>query len=327
MASIRKRGSSYQARITRKGFPAEVKTFSTKADADRWARSVESAMDVHRYQCTKSVESMVLADLIRRYRETVTPSKRGAVDEVIRLRALERDTIARYSVANVTPEVVADYRDRRLKSCSPSTVIRDLAVLSSIFSHARREWRIGSSNPVADVRKPISPPGRDRLLSRAEDERLLRHALPTGRRNRLLHPLLVVALETAMRRGELLGLLWCDVHLDRGIVRLPLTKNGTSRWVPLSSRAVAAIGSLHRAGVEKVFPISAAALDKMFRRLCTRAELEDLRFHDLRHTATTRLAERLPNVIELAAVTGHRSLQMLKRYYHPTAEALSAKLG
>jgi integrase len=97
--------------------------------------------------------------------------------------------------------------------------------------------------------------------------------------------------------------------------------------VPLSSRAVAALASLDRSGSVLVFPILFAALGKMFERLCIRAEVDDFRFHDLRHTATTRLAEKLPNVIELAAVTGHRSIQMLKRYYHPTAEALAAKLG
>lgn len=327
MASIRKRGNSYQVRVSRKGFPAEVKTFGTKAEAERWARSVETAMDSHRYQCTKTADSLLLADLIRRYRETVSPGKRGGKDEAVRLLALERDPMARYAVSNVTPVVVADYRDRRLKTCCASTVVRDLAALSSIFSHARREWRIGGSNPVADVRKPRMPPGRDRVLTADEEQRLLAASAPIGRRSPVLQPLLVVALETAMRRGELLGLRFSDLHLDRSVLRLPLTKNGTSRWVPLSSRAVRALSGLAGSGSEAVFPVSVAALDQMFRRLCRRAELHDLRFHDLRHTATTRLAGRLPNVIELAAVTGHRSLQMLKRYYHPTAEDLAAKLG
>jgi integrase len=120
---------------------------------------------------------------------------------------------------------------------------------------------------------------------------------------------------------------WADIHLDRAVVRLPLTKNGSSRWVPLSSRAVAALRGLDASASDRPFPIAHAALSKMFDRLCARATLPDLRFHDLRHTAATRLAEKLPNVIELAAVTGHRSIQMLKRYYHPAAEALAAKLG
>ena len=284
-------------------------------------------MDAHRHVSTREAESTTLGDLLRRYREVVTPMKRGKAEESFRLLALERRRIARLSLNNVTPQVIADFRDERLLECCASTVIRDLAVLSSIFNHGQREWGLGVANPVASVRKPCAPPGRDRVLTADEERRLLSHALPEGRRNPLLHPLIVVALESAMRRGELLGLTWADVHLDRSVVRLPLTKNGTTRWVPLSSRAVAAMSGLERNAHCRPFPISVAALDKMFGRLCRRATVEDFRFHDLRHTATTRLAERLPNVIELAAVTGHRSIQMLKRYYHPTAEALAAKLG
>jgi integrase len=327
MASIRKRGTSYQARVIRQGFPPETKTFSSKLDAERWARSVESAMDSRQYVCTREAERTSFGELLRRYRETVTPMKRGAVEEAFRLKALERRRLAALSIVNVTPQVIADFRDERLRECCASTVIRDLAVLSSIFNHARREWSLGISNPVALVRKTSSPPGRDRVLTPDEECRLLHHAEPTGRRNPLLRPLIVLALETAMRRGELLGLTWGDIHLDRSVVRLPLTKNGSARWVPLSSRAVAAVSGLDRDRHVRPFPISIAALDKMFGRLCERAEIDGFRFHDLRHTATTRLAQRLPNVIELAAVTGHRLLQMLKRYYHPTPEGLAVKLG
>jgi integrase len=327
MASIRKRGDSWQARVTRQGFPPETKSFPTKAEAERWSRIVEGSMDSRQFVSTREAETMTLADLLKRYRESVTPSKRGAVEETFRLKYLERSRMARLAVINVTPKVVADYRDERLRACCPGTVIRDLAVLSAIFNHARREWDIGVPNPVAMVRKPAAPPGRDRVLTADEQSRLLAAAIPTARRNPLLHPILVVALETAMRRSELLGMTWQDVQLDRAVVRLPLTKNGSSRWVPLSTRAVATLASLDRTANGFVFPIQFAALSKMFDRLCVRAAVPDLRFHDLRHTATTRLAEKLPNVIELAAVTGHRSIQMLKRYYHPTAESLAAKLG
>jgi len=326
MASIRKRGDTYQARVIRKGFPPEAKSFKSRPEAERWARSIEAAMDEHRFVSTRPAEKTLFADLLRLYRETVTPLKRGARDEAIRLRALERRRFAQLAVVNVTPAVIAEFRDERLKECGAGTVIRDLAVLSSIFNHAKREWGIGSTNPVASVRKPTAPPERDRVLSGAEEQRLLTHALPEGRRNKLLRPILVVALETAMRRGEILSLTWADIYLDRAVAKLPLTKNGSARWVPLSRRAIAALEGLDRSH-GAVFPVSPAALDKMFGRLCRRARIDDFRFHDLRHTATTALAAKLPNVIELAAVTGHRSIQMLKRYYHPNPEALAAKLG
>jgi integrase len=327
MASIRKRGNSWQARVGRKGFPEETSTFETKSEALEWCRDIEASMDAGRYRRTKEAEHTLLCDLLRRYRETVTPLKRGAHDEAIRLKALERRRIGKLALVNVTPLEIAAFRDERLKECNPGTVIRDLAALSSIFNHAQREWGINFTNPVQMVRKPAAPPGRDRVLSPNEETRLIVAAAPEGRRNHLLQPMLIVALETAMRRGELLALRWEHVHVDRRCAYLPLTKNGTSRWVPLSSRAIAALQALSGPAQGLVFPIAPAALDKCFKRACGRAGIENMRFHDLRHTAATRLSVKLPNVIELAAVTGHQSLQMLKRYYHPTAEALASKLG
>lgn len=327
MASIRKRGNAWQARVIRKGFPDESATFKTKAEALEWSRDVEASMDAGRYRRTKEAEETLLCDLLKRYRETVTPLKRGTTEEAIRLKALERRRLAKLSLVNVTPQAVAAFRDERLSECSPATVIRDLAVLSSIFNHARREWGINFVNPVQMVRKPAAPPGRDRILSAPEESRLIAAAAPEGRRNPLLQPLLIVALETAMRRGELLALRWEHVHFDRRCAYLPMTKNGSSRWVPLSGRAIAALEGLARPTQGIVFSIAPAALDKCFKRACGRAGIENMRFHDLRHTAATRLSLKLPNAIELAAVTGHQSLQMLKRYYHPTIEMLSAKLA
>ncbi|MBA2962929.1 MULTISPECIES: tyrosine-type recombinase/integrase [Ramlibacter] len=278
MASIRKRGSAWQARVTRKGFPDETASFKTKSEALEWCRSIETGMDAGRYIRTKEAGDTPLAELLRRYRETVTPLKRGAHDEAIRLKAFERPRFAKLSLLNVTPKVIAAFRDERLGECSPATVIRDLAVLSSIFNHARREWGVEFPNPVQLVRKPVAPAGRDRTLSVPEEERLLAASAPTGRRNPLLHPLVLMALETAMRRGELLSLRWEHVHLNRRCVFLPQTKNGTSRWVPLSTRTLSALEGLHRAAEGLVFPIAASALDKCFRRACARAGIMNFRF-------------------------------------------------
>ena len=326
MASIRKRGSTWQVRVNRKGFPGESASFGTKAEAQEWARVTEAAMDRGAFRSPRPMQDMLFGELLARYREEVSPLKRGGADEAIRLRAMERSRIAQLSLANVSPQAIASFRDARLGTCKADTVIRDLAVLSSIFSHARREWQLPIDNPVAQVRKPQASLGRSRVLSSEEETRLLSHAEATGRRNPLIQPLLILATETAMRRGELLALRWSHVDLDRRVAYLPLTKNGRDRWVPLSSRAVAALRALEKTEGH-VFPWAPAAIHKAFKRLCARAGMNDLRFHDLRHTATTRLAVKLPNVIELAAVTGHQSLQMLKRYYHPTAEALATKIG
>lgn len=327
MASIRPRGDRWQVRVTRQGFPPEVKTFRTKQEAEVWARAIETEIDKGTHQSRVEAERTTLGEIITRYAEGVTPNKKGAKDEAIRLKALARHRIAKYALTNLTAAAVAQFRDDRLKSVAPGTVIRDLAVLSSILNHARREWSLPIANVVQAIRKPRQPQGRERVLSAVEEQALLEAAAPVNRRSPWLQPAIVLALETAMRQGELLGLRWEHVNLDRRTALLPDTKNGTRRVVPLSSRAVEVLRALPHSIDGYVLPISKAALHLRFKQACLRAGIEGLRFHDLRHTATTRIAAKLPNLAELSAVTGHKSLQMLKRYFHPDAEDLARKLG
>jgi integrase len=327
MATFRKHGRSWQARVRRRGYPDEVKSFPSKAEAERWARAIEGEMDRGEFVSRTETEQTTFGEIIQRYMDAITPKKRGYVAEAFRLKATLRHRIAKLSMANLTPQAVADYRDDRLRACKANTVIRDLAVMSSIINHARREWGIVIQNPVEMIRKPTMPPGRDRILSESEEARLLQELEPIGRRNRLMQPLVIVAIETAMRRGEILGLHREHVHLDRRIAFLPITKNGQARYVPLSSRAAEIIRTLPDSPDGRLFPITVAAMEASFLKAVRRAGLSGLHFHDLRHTAASRMAKKLPNVIELASVTGHTSLQMLKRYYHPKAEELALKLG
>ncbi|WP_254775811.1 site-specific integrase [Ralstonia sp. 25mfcol4.1] len=230
-------------------------------------------------------------------------------------------------MAALTPMAIAAYRDERLQHVRAGTVIRELAYLSAIINHARREWGINVPNPVASVRKPPTPQGRNRVLLAEEECRLLTALVATGRRNPWLRPMAILSLETALRRGELLALRWSNINLEDQTAFLPTTKNGAARAVPLSRKAVSLLRDLPRCIDGSVFPINAPAHHKAFKRACDRAGLVDLHWHDLRHTAITRLATKLPNLIELAAVSGHRSLTMLKRYYHPSAADLAKKIG
>jgi len=327
MASIRKRGNNWQVRVNRKGYPAETKTFSLKVNAERWARLLESDMDKGSYISRTDAERVTLSEILDRYIEEVSPTKRGGKDEIIRLKALQCHRIAHLRMAMLSPKAIAEYRDTRLQTCSPSTVLRDLGMLSSIINHSRKEWGIAITNPVGLIRKPSLPPGRDRTLSTEEENSLLDAMEPTGNRNPYMKPLTILALETAMRRGELLGLKWVDINLQTKVARLNMTKNGDSRIVPLSRRAISTLRSMPRSIDGRVFPINPAAMEKVFHRARVRAGLADLHFHDLRHTATTRIAEKLSNILELSAITGHKELRMLKRYYHPKAEDLALKLG
>ena len=327
MASFRQRSSKWQARIKRDGFPDQVKSFESKAEAERWARSVESEMDQGGYTSPAGAQKTTLGALIQRYITEVLPTMKGAHEDAIRLRAICRRPICKNSIAALTPAKVAEYRDLRLTEVAAGTVVRELAYLSSIINHGRREWGIHANNPVALVRKPTQPKGRDRVLTSTERDCLLAELQPTGRRNVWMLSVVILALETAMRRSELLALRWRDINLDRRTATLHMTKNGESRIVPLSTTAIQTLTSMPRSICGAVFPITYCALAANFDKAVERANLPDLHFHDLRHTAITQMANKLPNLIELAAVSGHKSLKMLQRYYHPDVGDLARKLG
>ncbi len=327
MASFRQHGNGWQGRIRRRGYPDIVKTFESKSDAEKWARTLESEIDKGQFVNVSEAQRTTLGDVIARYLVEVTPTMKGAAEDTIRLNAMMRKPIARWSMTNLSAARIAAFRDERLKEVSAGTVIRELAYLSAIINHARREWGINVPNPVQMVRKPQSPQARSRVLTEEEAAKLLKALEPTGRRSHWTKPAVQLALATAMRRGELLALRWEYINLEARTAFLPDTKNGESRTVPLSTAAVQVLAVLPRHISGMVIPVKYFTLDAAFKRACKRAGLDGVRFHDLRRTAITRMAEKLPNVIELAAVSGHKSLMVLKRYYQPKAEALALKLG
>lgn len=327
MASFRQRGGKWQARVLRNGYPDQTKTFETKADAEKWARALESEIDKGQFVNVSEAQRTTLGNVIARYLVEVTPSMKGVTEDTIRLKAIMRKPIVRWSMANLSAARIAAYRDERLKEVSGGTVIRELAYISSIINHARREWGINVPNPVQMVRKPQSPQSRSRVLTDDEVSKLLMALEPTGRRSHWTKPAVQLALATAMRRGELLSMRWEHVDLQNRTAFLSDTKNGESRTVPLSTAAVQVLAELPRHISGAVIPVNFFTLDAAFKRARKRAGLDDVRFHDLRRTAITRMAEKLPNVIELAAVSGHKSLMVLKRYYRPTAAELAHKLG
>jgi len=335
MASIQKRGERWLVRVRRKGYPPQIKTFTVKADADRWGREAESAIDRGVFVSRSEAEHTTLAQLLSRYKTEITPQHRGHQVEAIRIEKLKSSRLASYALAAITATRIAAYRDERLAEVTSGTVLRELQILSAVFNHARREWGLTIANPVAAIRRPSPNKARTRRLEAGEEQRLMEALEPSERdakgrykgiRNAWIKPLVLFALETAMRRGELLSLKWSNVDIDRRIALLPMTKNGTARTVPLSTKAIDLLRQLPRSLDGRVFPLSANALKLAYARSVQRAGLENLRFHDLRREATSRLARRLPNLVELAAVTGHADLRMLQVYYRPNPEELAQKL-
>jgi integrase len=324
MATISNRNNKWHARVRRSGQPTVAKTFLTKQDAEKWARSIEIEIDRGTFINTSYAQKTLFKDLIQQYLKEVTPTLRGAPEDTYRLRKMMRNPIAELNLTELTPNKIANYRDERLKEVKPNTVIRELAYISSMINHARREWGLGIINPVAQIRKPSQPRGRERILTDAEMERILREL---EKINPFLKSLCEFALETAMRRGELMSLLWTNINFEKCIAFLPMTKNGQSRNVPLSSKAIAILKSIPRSIEGRVFPLNKQTVSILFLRATRRAEIENFHFHDLRHMALTRLSFKFTNILELAAISGHRELKMLQRYVHIKAEDLAKKLN
>lgn len=343
---------SIRVKVRRSGFPATSKNFDVngprKADinaalreAETWARQIESEMDRGSFVSRTESEQTTLQECLERYLREVTPAKKGAAHETYKIRALLRNKLSQRYMAAIRGTDLASYRDDRLKHVTGATVTRELAILSHVFNMARKEWGMENlSNPIEVVRKPKPRKGRDRRLQEGELD-----AIIAASESDHLSAIIMLALETAMRRGELVSIQWKNVFLKECHLRLLDTKNGESRDVPLSKKAIALLKSLPRSVNGRVFTMRADSITQAFERARDRALqayltecdeqnkkpdegfLAGLRFHDLRHEATSRFFEIGLNPIEAASVTGHKDLRMLKRYTHLKAEDLAKKLG
>jgi len=350
MATLVKTPSgTWKAVIRKAGWPITTKTFRTKRNADDWARRTEDEMVRGVYVQRSAAERMTVEDALQRYLREVTPGKRPTSQRTEKLRAaiLTRH-LGRYSLATLTPEVIAKFRDDRLAGdVGPdgkrhprknNTIRLELALLGHLFTVALKEWGLGLTyNPVQSIRRPPPGPGRDRRLSPEETKRLL--AAADAHSNPMLGWIVRLALETGMRSSEIRGLTHKQVDLKRRVIRLQLTKNNSSRTVPLTREAGRV---LQEALNHPIRPIDTDLVffgepghdgkrrpyqfNPMWRKIKINCGLADLHFHDLRHEAVSRLVEAGLSDQEVAAISGHKSMQMLKRYTHLRAEDLVGKL-
>jgi len=347
MATLVKTPSgTWKAVIRKTGWPTTSKTFRTKRDAEDWSRRTEDEMVRGVFIERSSSERMTLEKALNRYLLEVSPTKapKTAKSEAGSAKILIA-RLGKYSLAALSSDIIADYRDARLSEktrrgtlTSNNSVRLELALLSHMFTVAIQEWRIGlPSNPVSNIRKPSPGQGRDRRLSIEEERRLL--AAVNGHSNPMLGWIVRIALETGMRSSEISGLRRHQVDLDRRIVRLSHTKNGDTRTVPLSLSATALF---RQALAHPIRPIDCNlvffgepgrdgkrrpyAFTKRWGTLKKSLGLHDLHFHDLRHEAVSRLVEGGLSDQEVSAISGHKSMQMLRRYTHLRAEDLVGRL-
>ncbi len=308
--------------------PKQTLTFDTKSEAQAWAGGIENAMRRGVFVSHAEAENTTLAEALDRYRREVTPAKKGASIERFRLDRWAAHDYAQRSLASIRGKDIADYiEERRQEGAAPATIHKEINLLSHLFNVARTAWGMESlTNPVDLVKgqRPKLPGGRDRRLVGDEQAHLLAAAQAYGGE---IGPLITWAIETAMRRGEIAAMRWDHLDQRARVLLIPETKTGTPRRVPLSTAALAVLDGLPRRLDGRVWGMRPDSISQAFERVCKASGIEGLTFHDLRHEATSRLFEKGLNPMQVAAITGHKTLQMLKRYTHLRAEDLMGMLG
>lgn len=313
MASIRKENGRWRVQVSRDG-RRRSKNCRTRGEAEHWAREFE------RLLAAPEAGIQTLGDAFKRFREKITPKRKGAKWEGNRLRALEATELASVRLSRLTPAHLAEYRDRRLEGVKGATVRRELNLIESVLEHARRDWGWIQVNPIKDVKRPLGSKPRDRRISEDEIERLLLclgyESGPPQNTQQTVAVVFLIALETGMRLGEIVSITRDNIFPHH--VHLKDTKNDDKRDVPLSTRAKELVAYAP-------FEVSRDVASVTFSRAVKNCQIENLRFHDSRHEAITRLSKKL-ELMELARMVGVRDLRTLMIYYNEAAAELAKKL-
>lgn len=322
MATFRKLPSgNWQAIVRRRPHADISKTFTKKAIAERWARQVEEDLELR--AVTPAADRTLLSALIDKYLLEITPRKRARQSEASHLRIVSSH-LGHHHLSALTAQVVLDYVDVRIGQVGADSVRKELGKLAVVIDAGIALWGVDlPTNPVRTakgvlkVTKTLAPGvRRDRRLTAAELEILL--ASHIGR-------LVEFAIETAMRCGELAGML--PEHIDGDVLAILKTKTDTPRIIPLSPRARQILAGLEMAPGVPVWGLRPQSMSRAFMRICDGAGIVDLRFHDLRHEGASRLFEAGLSIQEVASITGHADWESLKRYTHLCPRALAARLG
>jgi integrase len=342
MANIEKRVSqdgklTYRVKVRLKGFPTQNATFERLTDARKWAQNTESAIREGRHFKTTEAKRRTLNEMLDRYIKDIIPTKPKTKNRIIHLNWWKNE-LGQYSLAEISPAMIAEKRDKlssgitkRNVKRSPSTVVRYLSSLSHAFTIAMKEWGWIDDSPMRKVTKPKEPRGRVRFLSDEERSRLLAECKKSE--SDYLYIAVVLALSTGGRKMEIMSLNWTkDVDLNRGIITLHETKNGERRILPIAGHALELMkehAKVRHVNCDLVFPSKnlKAPIDLRtpFENALKRAEINDFKWHDLRHSCASYLAMSGASLAEIAEILGHKTLQMVKRYAH-LSEAHTSKV-
>ena len=316
MATFQKRNSRVTATVRIKPHSPKSKTFDTMRDAKAWAQEEEVKL---RNEKNQIFDHVIFKDALIQYREEVSVKKKGAKQEITKINFILKDMDCNVHLSNVNKEMIVKWRESRLKVVKSATVRRNLVVLAGFFT-----WCVDvkfwlAETPLKDVKLPNESEHRERIITDLEIE------IMSSKLEAKMNYLFLLALETGMRQSELCGLAWERVFIDKRYIKLLTTKNGRSREVPLSAKAVDILNVLGPKESGSIFEYSAYEVSSEFRNTRIAANLDGFTFHDARHTAATRIALKIP-LLDLCKMFGWSEPKRAMIYYNPTASEIASRL-
>lgn len=318
MGAIRKRGNSFHAQVRIKGWQSFTKTFPTKSLAKRWVEKTEAQLREHPAR-NETGNDVTLADACIRYMNEITQNHKGYASESARLHFLARGVLGNIGLRYLSTAQINAYFQKRAGEVKEGTLRKEFMLLRKLFTVAISTWNLSiPENPMAHLPVPKDSSNRERRITTAEWNRIT--TIAKQMRNPLIKAVVRFAYETGMRRSEILKLRRDDI--DGNICTIRNTKNGSDRVIPLSKEAVHTLTMVDGSS-EQVFPISGNAIRLSWDRIVKKAEINDLRFHDLRHEAISRFFEMGMSIAEVQLISGHKDIRQLFRYTHIRPELIA----
>ena len=325
MATIRKRLGKWQVQIRRHNYPQIIKSFKEKSTASKYAREIELKMDKQQFEDYSNAAGTTLKDILTRYRDEITPKKKGAKWETYKLNLLIRHKISSLSLLHLNPIALYALKNELSINRKPGTVKHYFSFINNAWNTAERVWGINlpPKNPIKYVILDKVYDRRDRILNEEEYKKLLASASVSNLR--ILNDMIILAYQTAMRFGEILKLNRRDVDLNKRLITLRDTKNGEDRTIPISNIAIEVLRKYPFG--ERYFVIKRDQFRHYFEQACKKAEINNFRFHDLRACAITKMFLSGMTVPEVAVISGHKTWSQLSRYTRIKPEQLIDKIN
>lgn len=320
MAFVRNRNGRWHVQVRRRGSKSVNRTFTLKSDAQLWAREQERAIELDGFEkSNKELLNDTLSGLLDRYELEIACNKKSYPVERYYFNLIRRQPFASLTLNNLQAADIQSWINERNKTHQPTSAVRVAGIIERVINIAIKNWDCPlAQNPMRKVMKPTSTA---RPILRLSTNTLQKLRSPSDK----IGWIVLFALETGMRRGEIANLKWPDINLTEQLASVSQSKNGHPRYVPLSKSAVEAVEKMERSS-EYVFAMSSNAIRLAWERYKNKCGITGVRFHDLRHEAISTMFEKELTVAEVASISGHKTVSQLFRYAHADIIKIKLKL-